>query len=423
MKNLFSQRWVSLLVAALLGALLASLIFLLAGHGHDEEGHGHEAGAHAHNESGSHDEGDGHEHGEGDEGHGDEESHGVTLTDAQLAAAGIRIETAAVAPFADVLTLPGQLVLNADREARVLAGVNGVVRSLPVQVGDRVKAGAVLATLDSREFAEASAALLAARERLTLAEATFSREQGLWEKKISAEQDFLAARRDLNEARIEADSAVQKLRALGVSADDVKRWKAGSSNGYVLRAPLAGTVLSRDLTLGESLPPEKTVFRIADLSSLWVDLAVPATEMAGIKAGQAVRILSPGSGALRESVGHVLFVQPELDAISRSASVRVSLENREGQWRAGEFIRAELQRGGGETVLSVPASAVLTQNGETQLFVQKGSTFEPRVVKTGRRNGSRIEILSGMKAGERYASGEVFLLKAEMGKSEADHAH
>lgn len=418
MKNIFSQRWVSLLVAALLGAALASLIFLLAGHGHDEDGHGHEAGAHAHNESGSHDDGDGHEHGDGDE-----ESHGVTLTDAQLAAAGIRIDTATASPFADVLTLPGQLVLNADREARVLAGVNGVVRSLPVQVGDRVKTGAVLATLDSREFAEASAALLAARERLVLAEATFSREQGLWEKKISAEQDFLAARRDLNEARIEADSTAQKLRALGVSTEDVKRWQAGNATGYVLRAPLAGTVLSRDLTLGESLSPEKTVFRIADLSSLWVDLAVPANEMAGIRAGQSVRIQSSGNGVAREGVGRVLFVQPELDAASRSASVRVSLDNRDAQWRAGEFIRADLQRSGGETVLSVPASAVLTQNGETQLFVQEGSAFEPRTVKAGRRSGGRIEILGGLKAGERYASGEVFLLKAEMGKSEADHAH
>jgi cobalt-zinc-cadmium efflux system membrane fusion protein len=356
----------------------------------------------------------GHEDKHGAEGH----AAVVSLTPEQLNAGGITVETARAEAFSAALELPGQLQLNSEREARVIAPLGGRVRSVPVQVGMKVKAGAVLATLESRELAETAAGLLAARERRVLAESTFQREEGLWQKKISAEQDYLAARRDLNEARIAEQGARQKLLALGISEADV----AGLGNGnrlahYSLRAPLAGTVLARDLTLGEAVGTEKTVFRIADLSSLWVELSVPAADLAQVQRGQRVLV----SDGRQQGEGRVLFLQPELDAASRTGTVRVEIGNRDGRWRPGQFLRAQLLAGKSTDVIAVPASALILQGGRNVIFVEGKDGFSAREVQTGRKAADRVEIRSGITAGERYASGDVFLIKAELGKGEASH--
>lgn len=358
----------------------------------------------------------------GEEDHGNEvHAEAIKLTEQQLAANGLRIETAARSAFGSGLSLPGQLVLNTDREARVLSPVAGLVRSAPVQIGAQIKAGVVLATIESAQLSDAAARYLAARERQTLAQSAFQREETLWQKKISAEQDYLAARSEVNEARIETQSSLQSLLALGMSEADARALKAGSRlASYALRAPIAGTVLSKDVTLGEAVSSDKPLFRLADLSTLWIDLAVPVTELGKIRAGQIVSVTDK-SGLSGE--GRVIFVQPELDAASRSGSVRVQLDNRQGQWRAGQFVQAQVRVGEVSDALSVPLEAVQMLDNQSVIFVTDKDGIEPRVVVAGRRNGARLEIVSGLQAGERYVTGNVFVLKADLKKGEAEHAH
>lgn len=362
----------------------------------------------------------GHEEGEKSEGEHGEEAHAVKLTNAQLKANGITLETAALAPLASVLRLPGQLVLNADREARVLSPITGMVREVRVQTGERVKAGSVLAVLESQDLAQANADYLASRERRALAESTFTREEGLWQKKISAEQDYLQAKKDLAEAKIEERGALQKLLALGVSESDAQSLKSGSALArYALRAPVTGTVLEKQLTLGEAVSSEKPLFRLADLSSLWVDLAVPVTDLGAVKAGQ--RVLVKDKAGTVSGEGRVLFVQPALSAESRAGSVRVALANTNAQWRPGLFVTAELVTGDQQgKILSVPDGALQTMNGKTVVFVAEANGLEPREVSLGRRSAGRVEVLSGLKVGDSYAATGSFVLRAELQKGEAE---
>lgn len=389
-----------------------------AAHAHEE--HAEEAG-HEHKEGETEKAGDAHEHGEGEEGHGGE-AHAVKLTEAQLKASGITLQTASQAPLAAVLRLPGQLVLNADREARVLSPITGMVREVRAQTGERVNAGAVLAVIESQELAEANANYLAARERRALAESTFTREETLWQKKISAEQDYLQARKDLAEARIEERSTLQKLLALGVSEGDAKSLKGNSALArYSLRAPIAGSVLERTLTVGEAVSDDKPLFRLADLSSLWIDLSVPVSELAAIKRGQRV-VVKDKTGVV-SGEGKVLFVQPELSAESRTGSVRVALDNAQGQWLPGMFVTTELVTGQQSQVLSIPEGALQTLEGKTVVFVADADGLEPREITLGRRSAGRVEVLAGLKTGERFAATGSFVLKAELQKGEAEHEH
>lgn len=423
----FIRKLLPWLLAVLAGAGLTWALLVSGLLPAPQGGHGHaDTGGEAHGHAGK--TGDDHAasagSGSATAGHDDDEGL-IRLGEAQLKAGGLGLETAVAGAFAASLSLPGQLVLDGDREARVAAPVTGRVTALPVRVGDRVRAGDVLAVVESPALADAAGRYLAAREREALAQSTFTREEGLWQQRISAEQDFLSARRELGEARIETRSALQSLRALGVSEREARALAAGDRPAsQVLRSPVAGTVLSRDTVLGDTVTPDRVLFRVADLGSLWVDLAVPADSLAGVKSGQTVQISADGGG---RGEGRVLFVQPELDAASRSGSVRVVLGNAGGQWRAGQFVRARLVQETGEaaggTVLSVPQSSIQTVDGRPVVFVAGDDGIRARPVLTGRRDGDRREIVSGLDAGERYVTGNVFVLKAELGKEGAEHAH
>jgi cobalt-zinc-cadmium efflux system membrane fusion protein len=356
-----------------------------------------------------------------EKGDGHADSGHVKLSEAQLQASDLAIETAAMADFVTALALPGQLVLSTDREARISSPVSGTVRSAPIQIGSNVKAGDVLATIESAQLSDASARYLSAKERLGLAQSLFTREQALWQKKISAEQDYLAARGALAEARIEAQSALQSLMSLGLSEKHARALKAGSHLArFALRTPISGTLLSKDLTLGEAVGSDKPLFRVADLSVLWIDLAIPVNDLSLVRAGQPVWV-SNKSG--QKTKGQVVFVQPELDSASRSGSVRVQIDNAQGAWRSGEFVDAMIQTDEPKQAISVPVSAIVMIENEPSVFVEGSEGLAPRVVKVGNRSGDRQEIISGLSAGERFVTGNVFVLKADLSKSEAEHAH
>tara|TARA_R110001599_G_scaffold18705_10_gene72427 strand:- start:2662 stop:3870 length:1209 start_codon:yes stop_codon:yes gene_type:complete len=356
-----------------------------------------------------------------EEGDGHADSGHVKLSEAQLQASDLAIETAAMADFVTALALPGQLVLSTDREARISSPVSGTVRSAPIQIGSKVKAGDVLATIESAQLSDASARYLSAKEHLGLAQSLFTREQALWQKKISAEQDYLAARGALAEARIEAQSALQSLMSLGLSEKNARALKAGSHLArFALRTPISGTLLSKDLTLGEAVGSDKPLFRVADLSVLWIDLAIPVNDLSLVRAGQPVWV-SNKSG--QKTKGQVVFVQPELDSASRSGSVRVQIDNAQGAWRSGEFVDAMIQTDEPKLAISVPVSAIVMIENEPSVFVEGSEGLAPRVVTVGNRSGDRQEIISGLSAGERFVTGNVFVLKADLSKSETEHAH
>src|SRR5262249_5756591 len=152
--------------------------------------------------------------------------------------------------------LPGTVALNADRRVHVVSRIPGIVQESRKQLGDAVRAGEVMAVIDSRELAETKAGYLAAPGRGALARTTFSRAEDLWEKKISPAEDYLKAKQALAEVRIELQVAVQKLRALGFAEAYVQQLASRANaplTRYEVVAPLAGTVIEKHITIGEVL--------------------------------------------------------------------------------------------------------------------------------------------------------------------------
>jgi cobalt-zinc-cadmium efflux system membrane fusion protein len=348
----------------------------------------------------------------------------VRLSAADLKEFGIELDTAAVGVLDQYVDLPGEIVLNTDRLAHVVPRVSGLVRKVDKAVGDQVSSGERLAVLESRELAEAKAAYLGAVEREKLARINFEREELLWQKKVTSEQEYLDARQAGSEARIARISAEQQLHALGCSEQELAALPGKSDlayTHYTLSAPFAGTIIEKHITLGENVTPEAEVFTIADLSSVWVDINVYQKDLALIRKGQSVMI-EIGHGIPAAS-GKIAWVGPLVGEVTRTAKARVILANPDGVLRPGLFVTAKVAVSSTAAGIVIPKSALQSFEGRNVVFVQDEDGFEPRPVETGRENTTQVEILSGLRAGQSYVSQGAFTLKAQLSKGAFGDGH
>ncbi|NOZ25883.1 MAG: efflux RND transporter periplasmic adaptor subunit [Nitrospirae bacterium] len=349
-----------------------------------------------------------------DDGHGEV----IRLTAEEIKEFGIEVAEARPGRLEVYKNLPGDIVLNADRLVHVVPRVSGIVREVRKTLGDYVYKGEVMAVLESRELADAKASFLGARERVALAEANFIREESLWKKKISSEQEYLEAKQALAEARIELRSAEQKLHALGFSEESLARIPEKpdvSYTRYEIVAPFDGTIIEKHITLGEVLKDDAEAYVIADLRSVWVDISVYQKDLPFIRKGQEV-IVSAGHG-LPEARGRISYVGPLVGEETRTALARVVLPNPEDTWRPGMFITARVMVDAPEVDVVIPRTALQNIDDETYVFVETGDGFIPRAVEIGRSNTGSVEVVSGLLPGQRYVAKGAFTLKAQLLKA------
>jgi cobalt-zinc-cadmium efflux system membrane fusion protein len=357
----------------------------------------------------------------------EDDSHEIiNLTEAESSDLGIRIQLAEAGILKQTRSFPGEIRVNQDRFTHIVPRVQGIVESVSYSEGDSVVAGQVLAVLDSRELADIKSMYLAEIERFDLAQRTFEREEGLFQQGISSENEFLEARRHLAESRISLRSATQKLLSLGFSETYISELPDQPDHAlvhYQLVAPISGMVLERHIAQGESVGADKDAFAIADLSEVWVDLDIFQEQLDRVREGQQVLISSAG-GQLKTS-GVIRFVRPTLGEQTRTATARLILDNSSGRWRPGMFVNGTITVDESPVGVLIESSAIIERDGADWVFVVDDGAYEPRRISRGRDNGSSVEILEGLRAGEAYVSRGAFALKAELGKSElsSDHAH
>lgn len=384
---------------------------------HDYDEHGKEKS----NKPAEHAEHDEHAAEEGEEGHGEEI---VRLSDAEMREFGVTLATAQSGTLNQYIELPGEIVLNSDRVAHVVPRVAGIAREVRAAVGDRVEKGQLLAVLESRELADAKASYLAAIEREKLAQANFQREERLWKKKVTSEQEYLDARQALADARIARNSAEQQLHALGCNENDLRTLASSehaSFTHYTITAPLAGTVIEKHLTVGEKVGADADVFTIADLSTVWVNINIYQKDLVSIRKGQTVAI-EIGHG-IPSVEGKIAWVGPLVDEATRTATARMELPNPDGSLRPGLFVTAKVAVGSFTSGIVVPKSALQTFEGKTVVFVLDEDGFTPKPVELGRENGTMVEILSGLVSGQTYAAEGSFTLKAQLSKGAFGDGH
>ncbi len=358
--------------------------------------------------------------------HGEEST--VHLSDEQIRKFGIETSPAGPGDIKVRVSLPGQIAINTDRMVHIVPRVPGIVREVKKKLGDPVKKGQVMAVIESRDLADAKATYLASIERLELANTIFEREEKLWKQEISSEQEYLDAKKVFAEAKIAKRSAEQKLRALGFNAEYLKMLPSEPAElltTFEITAPFDGTIIQKHISLGEVIKDDEDVFVVADLDTVWVDLQVHQKDAGLIKKGQEVIILATSS--VPETKGVIDYVEPVVNQKTRTALARIVLDNTSGQLRPGTFVTADVLVDKVPAIVAVAKDILQDIDDKTCVFVKNEHCFEARPVTVGRSNDKYIEIVSGIRPGEKIVTKNSFRLKAELEKTagggHAGHAH
>ena len=399
-----------LMIALAIGiTVLAALGLLFAGKNKpesaDEHGHGQAEGAEEHAEAGQ----------EGEAGH----EEGVALTAKQLAEQGIQLAKVEQGAVLSVNAYPAKLSVNTDQQAHVSPSFSGHVEAVYVELGQNVKKGQPLAALLVPELVDQQANLRIEQSNLELAKQDYERERQLWSQGISAKQDYQKAYSSYKQAQIQVQAAQSRLSAYGAAASTQGR--------YILKAPISGVISKKDLVLGENVQLADQLFVIDQLDQLWLEFIVPNSEFSALAPNQDIEFKSLQTENVFKAV--IQSLNTEADTQTGRLQIRAKVLSKASELRPNLMVNVMLPRQSSGQALRILKTAVQKIEGQDTVFIASAHgakiEFTAQPVKLGQSAGDSlwIEVLSGLKQGQQYAASGSFLLKSELEKGEASHAH
>ena len=391
--------------------------------------------------------------------------------DAQgIEALGIKTRKASLQTMRESLKATGDVQADEARAFNVNPPMAGLVKEVFVKQGDMVRKGQTLAVIHSVEIANTLSQLLNERTKvsseiartktqytsditlqnnqLNLTIASLQREEALLKEGISARKNYIEAKNNHESAIVKLDTLKQRLKQevsllekqLSVTTATAKEQlkimglseaviNSALSTGKAtanlhLLAPVSGCVIKREITLGESVAPDKSVFQIVNLSPIWVMVDIFQEQIPMIREGQEVLLQTPSKSHL---TGRISSVGSVIDPATKTLHVRISSDNRNGELRPGMFVTAEILLGqGNRNVLSVPESALVYYKDKPYVYehhIDEGH-FEPSPVTLGEKTGGQVEIVSGLHEGDLIViSGASQLLAQAVLKPAAEEGH
>ena len=359
----------------------------------------------------------------------------VVLTAEALRNADIKILEVELRPLKEWLQAAGVVEPDLNQVARVRSLGRGIVRRVLVRPGDRVEAGQVLFEYDNIEMGEllgeyktllSQKGKLEARLRLT--EQSVERARSLVAAQALAQKELevrIAEQREA-QAELEAHAAnlnavADKLGRFGTSPD--RLMSAGAASISSVRAPQSGVILEFQIAPGEVLASDQEVMTIANLGHVWVIASVYERDLGRVKMGKAAEIAFV-SFPERTFSGRITQIAQRLDPETRTAKVRVEVENRGGQLKLEMFATVRLSTQDPRVVPAIPDTALQQVDGKNAVFVQtKAQEFQRREVELGHKADGWVEVTHGLKPGEQVVTQGSFYLKSTLLKETLQEDH
>lgn len=330
----------------------------------------------------------------------------ILKTEEAARLAGIITTQALPAEGTSEITVPVVIVYDLARVAQINARSAGVVKRIHADIGTRVSAGDLLAEIESTAVTSDHSKLAAVQSRVRVAEENFHREAELEKKGISARKEVLAAEQLYREALAELNALKGSLQVVGAN---------GKVGRFTLRAPLAGVVTRRTISVDEYVETLTPLFEIVDTASMWAELALPERAITHVRIGLPVVITVSALEGL-EFRGTITYIAPAIDPQTRTAQARVRLDNPEGLLRANMYGEARITLNESQAISVVPRDAVQRAKSVNLVFVRLDENeFEARRVEMGPRSGSgkTVQLISGIYPGEEIVVAGSFFLKTE----------
>lgn len=350
-----------------------------------------------------------------EEGHAEEEEEGhvegqLIMDEARIKAAGIVTETIAAGGLGAEILAQGVVAATPSGEAVLTARADGAIVRITVGLGDTVRAGQVVAVMESRDASSIAADSSSANANLNLARSNYAREKRLFDMKVTARQDLEVAAADLARAEAEARRATSAASAAKVTGD-------GRTIGVV--SLISGRVTRADAKLGAYALAGTELFRVSDPNRIQVNASLLDVDAQRVQIGDtAVIELLDGTSV----PATVRSITPSVDPQSKTVTIVLMPQGIAGL-TTGQGLRVRIKPNvaGLGTTVTVPQDAVQSIEGRDMVFLKTVNGFLATPVTIGKRSGGRIEITEGLKAGDTIATKGAFMLKAELGKGEAEH--
>ena len=332
---------------------------------------------------------------------------------------GVRTERPKMAEAGPGMRVICEIQYNLNELARVTPLAAGVVRSVLNDVGDRVKAGHVLAELHSVSAASTKSDYLAAIVEQTIWEQAFERESRLKEQQISAEKDYIAAEAKYRSAQLQVKMLAQKLINLGFTGNEIEEIKRtqDTSAKLAIRAPFAGEIIERSAVIGEAVQIGDALFTVADLSTRWITMLIPSSEIGRIQAGLSVEARFDALPK-RTFKGRITWVDASIDPRTRMVRARALILEDTEFLKAGLFGEARIHATPAQSSVHVPRDAVQKHEGLDYVFVRdEPDLFALRRVELGGFENGSAYVLAGLGPQDAVVTEGSFIVMSEFLKS------
>lgn len=320
----------------------------------------------------------------------------------------------AFAEIRESMRVPGRIAVDETRFARVGSPVTGRITDLGATVGQDVKRGQVLATINSTELSTAQLAYLKSLSQRGLAARAAARAQQLVDADVIGTAELQRRQAELVQAEAEAAAARDQLKVLGMPASATDKLSDSRTITSVTQivAGISGTVIERKVTEGQVVQPADGVFLVADLSRVWVVADVPEQNAGALRVGESVQAEIPALGG-RLVQGTLSFVSPIVNPETRTVRARMELANNGREYKPSMLVSV-LIRSAPQKRLTLPVEALVREDNRDYVFVQTAQTaFRLREVALGMEQDGRRVLQSGLREGERIVIGGAFHLNNE----------
>lgn len=336
---------------------------------------------------------------------------------------GLKVESIELVKAKGYLEIPAKIVPNQNNEALIGSLVQGRIKKLYVNLGDNVKLGQVLFTIESLEVGALKAGLIKAKANMDFAMSTLEREKKLFEKGFSSQQMLDQANAEYERALADYHAEDKKIHAIGLKDEDVFDFEGNAlhASGLLnIKSPVSGTVIERNLVTGQLVEPTSNCLRILNTSTVWVDGQVYEKDIDRIVKTGKLTFITLAYGE-NEFTGNIINVGQTVDEKTRTITIRGEIPNKGSKLKPEMFGVMTIRIGEEVEALMVDSEALVKEGAEQYLFIQKSdSLFEKRIVKTGFHLNEKVEITEGLKVGEKVVTKGAFYLKSELKKAEIE---
>jgi len=351
----------------------------------------------------------------------EERSRVVKLSKESIEQIKLETEDVALKPFTGYLSFTAKVITNQDKEAQIGSLVQGRVHQVFVKVGDNVKAGQILMTVEGIDVGQIKSGFLKAKASLDYTKANYERQKKLYDEKVGSQKTLLESQAEYEKAMAEFKAEDKRIHSVGFrdkDITDVNKKDEHTSGTLPIKSSINGIVVERNVVIGQLVDATTNAFKVINTSSVWVDGQIYEKDISKINQKTSAEFTS-STYQNEKFKGNIIYIGQIVDEHSRTITVRGEFSNSNNKLKPQMFGELKIPVSANAQAIMIPAESVVKEASEEYVFVQlSDTTFEQRKVIIGVSADERIEIKEGLKEGDKVVSKGVFYLKSELKKDE-----